>query len=127
MDAYIYAAALWCPDCIREVKLAKAKPAHADEADESTYDSDEWPKGPYPNGGGEADCPQHCDACGVFLENPLTGGGESYVREHVEEDSILVGARCPYPMVMGGDGPVVDLPARSSAVVAEWRKHYGYL
>jgi len=28
--------------------------------------------GPYPDGGGEADAPQHCGGCGVFLENPLT-------------------------------------------------------
>lgn len=27
------------------------------------------------DGGGEADMPQHCDGCGVFLENPLTSDG----------------------------------------------------
>lgn len=30
--------------------------------DESLYDSGEWPKGPYGNGGGEANSPQHCGA-----------------------------------------------------------------
>ena len=43
--------------------------------DENDYDSDDLPKGPYSNGGGEADTPQHCDGCGAFLENPLTGDG----------------------------------------------------
>ena len=40
--------------------------------DESDYDSDDLSKGPYPDDGGEADTPRHCDTCGVFLENPLT-------------------------------------------------------
>jgi hypothetical protein len=42
---------------------------------ESDYDSDDLPKGPYADGGGEADTPQHCDDCRRFLENPLTGDG----------------------------------------------------
>jgi len=40
--------------------------------DESDYDRDNLPKGPCPDDGGEADTPQHCDTCGVFLGNPLT-------------------------------------------------------
>ncbi|KKL11925.1 hypothetical protein LCGC14_2540860, partial [marine sediment metagenome] len=36
---------------------------------------------PYLDGGGEADTPQHCDHCSVFLENPLTGDGYAYVIE----------------------------------------------
>jgi hypothetical protein len=53
-----------------------------DTSDESSYDSDEWPKGPYGNGGGESDCPQHCGDCHEFLENPLTPDGYQYVREN---------------------------------------------
>jgi hypothetical protein len=34
---------------------------------ESDYDSDDLPKGPYAQGGGEADTPQHCEGCGQFL------------------------------------------------------------
>ena len=41
----------------------------------------------FPNGGGEADAPQHCDSCGVFLENPLTDEGVQYVLEAIEEGS----------------------------------------
>lgn len=81
MKAYIFQAALWCAACAEAHKADHAKPAHVDESNESSYDSDEWPKGPYGDGGGEADCPQHCDACGGFLENPLTPDGERYVCE----------------------------------------------
>ena len=42
---------------------------------ESHYDSDDLPKGPHAEGGGEADAPQHCDGCGQFLGNPLTVDG----------------------------------------------------
>lgn len=53
-----------------------------DASDEGSYDSDDFPKGPYPEGGGEADTPQHCDSCHEFLENPLTSDGMAYVREN---------------------------------------------
>ena len=92
MDAYVYQAALWCGSCMirRLVEEKKAspgalgmQPAEALQqivssngfTDESDYDSDDLPKGPYPDGGGEADTPQHCDECGCFLENPLITDG----------------------------------------------------
>lgn len=80
MNAYIFQAALICEDCSQAVQGALVKPAHIDMHDESSYDSDEWPKGPYGDGGGEADSPQHCDMCGVFLDNPLTPDGSTYVK-----------------------------------------------
>lgn len=46
-------------------------------------DSDSYPSGPHDTG--EADCPDHCGGCGVFLENPLTEEGEKYVVERVNE------------------------------------------
>lgn len=61
MDAYIDDGDIYCEDC------------RPDDA-----------SGPYADGGGEADCPQHCGACGVFLENPLTTDGYRYVRERAE-------------------------------------------
>jgi hypothetical protein len=100
MDAYLYRAALWCGPCIRQMLLDRAlveadfdnsdhEPSHVLESalrtkgykEESDYDSDELPKGPYSDGGGVADTPQHCDACGCFLENPLTTDGCRYVKE----------------------------------------------
>ena len=79
MKAYIFQAALWCEACTDSIKRDRDKPAHVNESDEYTYDSDEWPKYAGDDGGGEADCPQHCDGCGVFLRNPLTPHGCEYV------------------------------------------------
>lgn len=88
MDAYVYQAALWCDDCIKGVKedLAKEAGKSVDEmeeemSDETQYDSNDYPKGPYDDGGGEADTPQHCDGCKAFLENPLTSEGMEYAQE----------------------------------------------
>lgn len=82
MDVYIYQADIYSAEAgeaIRARLTAEGK-APADINDESSYDSDAFPKGPYPNGGGEADTPQHCDDTGEFLENPLTPVGDAYVR-----------------------------------------------
>jgi len=87
VNVYIYQAALLCAPCGEAVRedITNAGHAPADPEAESTYDSDNFPKGPYPDGGGEADTPQHCDHCGEFLRNPLTGDGYDYVREQVEQ------------------------------------------
>lgn len=81
MNAYVYQAALHCADCAAKLIAELAPPPNMQPRNESTWDSDDYPKGPYADGGGEADCPQHCDTCGAFLENPLTAEGENYVRE----------------------------------------------
>ncbi|KPL25612.1 MAG: hypothetical protein AMJ75_00440 [Phycisphaerae bacterium SM1_79] len=83
MDAYIYKAALYCEDCIEKIKAELTPPA--DPKHKNTYDSDDYPKGPYADGGGEADAPQHCYGCGVFLENQLTTDGYKYVLATVQE------------------------------------------
>jgi hypothetical protein len=87
VKAFIYCAALLCEDCGDTVRrdLTNEGLAPADPEAEETYDSDQFPKGPYPDGGGEADTPQHCDHCGTFLDNPLTGDGETYVRDAFRE------------------------------------------
>lgn len=88
MRVYIYQSALLCEDCgdAKRAALDPNRPAHIDPDNESSYDSGEYPKGPYGDGGGEADSPQHCDHCGVFLQNPLTDDGREYVRERVEAE-----------------------------------------
>lgn len=102
MDVYIYQAALLCEDCGLAVKqqLDKRGEGPEDPDDEESYDSDEYPKGPYADGGGEADVPNHCDMggkclnadvlsdgrrVGAFLENQLTGEGEEYVVDAVKD------------------------------------------
>lgn len=76
MDAYIFKADIYCAGCAAELRGFYSARRHSE-------DSDDYPQGPYAQGGGEADCPQHCGQCGKFLENPLTGEGYDYVREAV--------------------------------------------
>ena len=86
MDAYIYRAALLCADCAEPIREELCREADSSiQLMETGCDSDGFPMGPYANGGGEADCPQHCDRCGLFLENPLTPDGDTYVREAAAE------------------------------------------
>ena len=80
MDVYVYNAALYCQAC-GEYHVNRLRFRNV----EDSGDSNQFPQGPYDDGGGEADCPQHCDSCGRFLENPLTSDGWTYVREALEE------------------------------------------
>lgn len=109
--AYTYQADIYCEDCGLDIrnKLSKHGKAPANPDDETTYDSDDYPKGPDAEGGGPADRPQHCGSradcinavelvdshdasapplqpslIGVPLENPLTDDGIEYVREAIE-------------------------------------------
>jgi len=109
MDVYVFQAALYCEACGKA--LVRDLRQHGVE---DTGDSDDFPQGPFPDGGGEADTPQHCDSgaqclgaeviggrrVGAFLENPLTGDGETYVRQSLEETS-------------------------ASPLVRFWAEHYG--
>jgi hypothetical protein len=82
MDAFVYKAAFYCPLCAAQIRKG-LRPLFWLRVmqEESEY----IPQGPYPNGGGEADAPQHCDACGRFLENPLTPDGTRYLTEKLVE------------------------------------------
>jgi hypothetical protein len=97
---YIYNADQYCEDCGQAIKdrLKAEGHAPANPDDEHTYDSGEYPKGPYvPN---ESDGVDHCgsgDDCvnaielsdgrkiGAWLENELTADGVSYVRQAIRE------------------------------------------
>jgi hypothetical protein len=83
MDVYLFQAALVCKHDGEKVRreLTRVGKAPEDPDDEHSYDSDDFPKGPYPDGGGESDVPEHCDICHMFLENPLTRVGMQYVLE----------------------------------------------
>lgn len=122
MNVYMFQAALLCAECgltqCGILTVHEKRPA--DPSDESSYESDEYPKGPYPNGGGEADTPQHCDACGLFLENPLTADGDDYVREQAEPYSYADedGDVAPWPLV------AERAAADGKPVLAEWIDFY---
>lgn len=58
MNVYIYQADLYCEDCGEEIceQLKEVAPEIVPEnPEDELYDSDDYPKGPYPDGGGEAD------------------------------------------------------------------------
>lgn len=103
MKAYAFRAALYCEDCAQAIRRVTNK----------SLDSDVYPQGPYESGGGESDTPQHCDQCGVFLENPLTDDGRAYVVECLASQGDAAG----YESEPAQEG--------DSAVVEEWRKFYG--
>ena len=75
-NAYVYAADLYCEACALDIRSRLPAPPDA-----SCFDSGDYPAGPYPDGGGEADSPQHCASCGAFLANKLTADGVRYVAE----------------------------------------------
>ncbi len=85
MNAWVYQGALLCDKCAEERCLSLCREASAlgIVPFEPGEDSEYYPQGPYPNGGGEADSPQHCDKCMVFLENPLTDEGRRYTQQAI--------------------------------------------
>jgi hypothetical protein len=91
MKVFMYRAALHCETCGGKIKdqLNQAGKQPEDIDNEYSYDSDDYPKGPYSDGGGEADCPQYCDTCGIFLENPLTHDGIDYEIGRIETNIFL--------------------------------------
>lgn len=102
IGAYIYQADIYCEDCGNDLK-AKFGPVKF-----PSEDSDEYPQGPFCDGGGEADCPQHCASCGMFLQNPLTPDGDNYVQEKAKDyenrtdmswDEIATEAESTYPIL----------------------------
>jgi len=80
-NAWFYQSALYCDKCALKLITDEC----LDACQEDAKDSDNFPQGPYANGGGESDCPQYCDDCGTFLENPLTEYGAEYVLSAVRE------------------------------------------
>ena len=95
---YIYAADLWCNSCGRSIRrqLRREGKAPNDPTDETSFDSDEFPK--FAADPGEADCPQHCGAgedcleaielpsgrkIGALLSTELTGDGVRYTEEAI--------------------------------------------
>jgi hypothetical protein len=101
MDAYIYRADIYCAEHGEQLRRERREYKPVDPSNESSYDSDNYPKGPYPDGGGEADGPQFCGECGCFLENPLTTDGDAYMRELCEPFAYPDddGDVAPWPLV----------------------------
>ena len=71
---YVYNAAMWCGDCAMKVINDLRENGILNDG---TLDT--WPQ--QCGDSTEADYPQHCDSCHVFLRNDLTGDGYDYVFE----------------------------------------------
>ena len=101
-DVYMFQGALYCTDCGRDIQdtLRKEGKDPEDEDDEESFDSDDFPKGPFSEGGGEADSIHHCDSngeclnaiklpcgskIGAWLGNDLTGEGDRWLAESIRE------------------------------------------
>lgn len=80
--------------------------------DESEIDSGIWPQACETSA--EADTPQHCDNCGLFLKNKLTRAGEEYVRDEVDLFDL---------------SPKKESQFTQDAVdtIGEWKEFYSYL
>jgi hypothetical protein len=80
MDTFIFQGDVYCADCAQGLKrdITANRPYNV-----GNEDSENWPQGPYAEGECEADTPQHCGACGEFLENPLTGDGVGYALQRI--------------------------------------------
>ena len=76
-QVYIYKADLHCLSCGDKIKDNIPVPK-----DFSTIDSDDYP---FLVENGESDIPQYCGTCGIFLENPLTSDGYTYVQKSNNE------------------------------------------
>ena len=116
-DVYMFQGALHCEDCGNAIRdtLRKAGRAPEDENDEESFDADDFPKGPYGDGGGQADGPQHCDRhgrclnaielpcgtkIGAWLGNPLTSDGVDWLANSIVED-LLASKITPHAQQVG--------------------------
>lgn len=84
---YIYKAAIYCVPCGDAIRglLDGAGLMPADVDNDASYDTDNYPKGPFVLG--ETDAPEHCGNCQVFLLASLTEDGEAYVRDAIANDN----------------------------------------
>jgi hypothetical protein len=134
--AFAYAADLWCEDCGRAIRArldaAGRRPGGpGSRLREQDFDSDEYPKGPYGEGGGEADSPAHC-AAGEECVGAVDLGcpGED---AHGRSTTILVGAPLGNPLTAEGEAYVLAAhrealaggDRRQRAVTEHWLREYG--
>ena len=101
-DVYMFQGSLYCEDCGRDIqdKIREEGKAPEDESDEESFDSDDFPNGPFSGGGGEADSIHHCDSnetclnaielpckskIGAWLGNDLTSEGDEWLASSIRE------------------------------------------
>ena len=126
---YIYQAALFCDDCGAKLRATLPIPEACDPRDEHTYDSDDYPKGPFNED--ESDGPDHC-ASGAdcvnaidLAEYGLTEHAKMYGAETCKIGALVCDGLTDY----GRDytRELCDEPARTSyqmALHALWREMF---
>lgn len=126
MNCYIFQADIYCEECgakivegIKSGELIGSVPEDLD--DEYSWDSDDFPKGPYPVG--ESDSPEHCASGGGCI-NALTLGDNGEVVD--KNDGITIGCWLENDLTEDGVEYVKHLSEqdRKSTVVQFWLKMY---
>ena len=82
MTIYMFQADVYCKPCGEAIAATLPDP---DAWEREHPDSNSYPIA-YDSSEGEADSPEHCDKCSLFLERNLTEYGGRYVKEIVAED-----------------------------------------
>ena len=82
MKIYMFQADVYCKPCGEAIAATLPDP---DAWEREHPDSNSYPIA-YDSSEGEADSPEHCDKCSLFLERNLTEYGVRYVKEIVAED-----------------------------------------
>ena len=82
MTIYMFQADVYCKPCGEAIAATLPDP---DAWEREHPDSNSYPIA-YDSSEGEADSPEHCDKCSLFLERNLTEYGVRYVKEIVAED-----------------------------------------
>ena len=82
MKIYMFDGDVYCTPCGEAIAATLPDP---DAWEREHPDSNSYPIA-YDSSEGEADSPEHCDKCNLFLERNLTEEGVRYVKEIVAED-----------------------------------------
>ena len=82
MKIYMFDGDVYCKPCGEAIAATLPDP---DAWEREHPDSNSYPIA-YDSSEGEADSPEHCGKCGLFLERNLTEDGVRYVKEIVSED-----------------------------------------
>ncbi len=100
--AAIYQADIFCDSCGADIRARLAPTLVGSEIDETTYDSDDYPK--FAADDEESDSPQHCgsgETCleaeelsdgskvGCLIGTNLTDDGVEYVREAIKGGGVV--------------------------------------
>lgn len=118
---YVFQAHTFCDSCGERIRANLAASGHApvDVSDEYSFDSDDYPKGPYPL---EAtDSPNHC-ACGVDCLEPVVLSDGSRIGALLSDGLTAGGVNRLVGMLEHAGGFYYLADSYRSALHAYWRE-----